>query len=138
MSLIRIERQPTRKQLIQFSLIWLGFFSFVGVILGAASGDWRRMVIWIGVGGLMPLFAVLRCRLVVRWVFIGLSVVTFPIGWVLSWVILAIIYFLVVTPIAIVLRRIGKDPMERNWKPDGSYWVERDEPDDVPRYTRQF
>jgi hypothetical protein len=74
-----------------------------------------------------------------RFVFLTLSYAAFPIGFVVSHVILAIVYYLILTPIGLLVRAIGRDPMERRFDRDAeSYWVVRQPIDDPGRYFRQF
>lgn len=41
-------------------------------------------------------------------------------------VVLAIVYFLTVWPTAVVLRCLGKRPLQLDWEPDReSYWISR-------------
>jgi hypothetical protein len=53
------------------------------------------------------------------------------LGWVLNWfntrLLLSLVYFLMITPISLVLRLLGKDPMSRRWRQPGieSYWTQR-------------
>jgi hypothetical protein len=62
----------------------------------------------------------------------------FPIGWVMSYVMASIVYFLVVTPIGLLARLFGHDGMGRKFKPEAeSYWTET-QPSDPKRYFRQF
>ena len=59
-------------------------------------------------------------------------------GWVMTRVILAIVFYLVITPIGLVLRLTGKDFMNRSFPgKEGSYWLDHAErvKDD---YERQF
>ena len=61
-----------------------------------------------------------------RALFVVLSVAFVPIGFVLSHVLLAVIYYLVLTPIALVLRLTGRDVIGKKLDPDAkSYWHER-------------
>ena len=55
-------------------------------------------------------------------------------------VVLAIIYFAVVTPTGLVLRALGKDPLRLRRDPDAAtYWIRRDPPGPEPEsMTRQF
>ncbi len=63
----------------------------------------------------------------------------FPIGWVMSYVMASLVYFLVVTPIGLCRRLFGRDPMGRKFDPDATtYWSETPETDDPKRYFRQF
>jgi hypothetical protein len=74
--------------------------------------------------------AVLVCmtvpRLFTPWAFFWFAL-SRVLGAVMSRVILAAIYFLVVTPVAVVRRAAGKDPMLRKrWKQaDGSVFADR-------------
>lgn len=61
------------------------------------------------------------------------------LGWVNTRIILSIVYFLIFTPLALIFRLIGKDPMERRFDEAGSYWVKREAKEFRPEdYRRQF
>jgi hypothetical protein len=63
----------------------------------------------------------------------------FPIGWVVSHVVFAAVYYLVFTPIGWLLRASGHDPMERQWdRAAMTYWKRRGEAPEAERYFRQF
>src|SRR5690242_14171798 len=78
----------------------------------------------IGVGQLLLLLAGLRAP--TRWLYVVLMVVVYPLGFVLSHVLIAIIYYVVITPIALVFRAMGRDVLGRKLDPDArSYWRDR-------------
>ncbi len=53
---------------------------------------------------------------------------------IVSPIILAVIYYAVVTPTGLVLRAMGKDPLRLRRDPNaGSYWIHRDPPGPVPK-----
>ena len=59
-------------------------------------------------------------------------------GWVMTRVILAIVFYLVITPIGLVLRLTGKDFMNRAFPgKEGSYWLDHAERVKED-YERQF
>ena len=61
-----------------------------------------------------------------------------PIGWAVSHLVLAIIYFLLVSPIGLAMRLFGRDKLELRFEASlPSYWVEHDPGGDTPRYFRQ-
>ena len=61
-----------------------------------------------------------------RWVFLGMSYLAFPIDFVVSHVVLAVVYSLVLTPIGFLKRLFGYDSMKRGFDPEAtSYWSER-------------
>jgi fatty acid desaturase len=139
MSIVRINRNPTRKQLNQFGFIWLGFMAFFGAVAwfkfdapAAARALWVSAAVVPMIGWLAPRF--------MRWVFVGMSYAAWPIGFVVSHVVLALVYYLVFTPIGLLMRVFGYDPMERRADPDAAgYWVERAREARDPRsYFRQF
>ena len=74
-----------------------------------------------------------------RSVYLGWLYAAYPIGFVVSHVILGAIYYLVFTPIGLLLRAAGKDPMQRAFDRNAkTYWVEHDPHADARRYLRQF
>ena len=139
MSIVQVNTDPTRKQLNQFGFIWLGFLTLFGVIaffkLDAptlAKVLWVVAVVVPVIGWLVPAF--------MRLVFVGMSYLAWPIGFVVSHVVLALVYYLVFTPIGLVMRLFGYDPMRRRFDPEAAtYWIARDEKaSDAKRYFRQF
>jgi hypothetical protein len=139
MSVVQINRHPTRRQLNQFGLIWMGFVASAGFmaffkleIPGLARGLWVAAVLVPLVGWLFPPF--------LRLVFLGMSYLAWPIGFVVSHVVLAAVYYLVLTPIGFVTRLFGYDSMKKRFDRDAaSYWTERSpSADAAKRYFRQF
>ncbi|MFK7820430.1 MAG: SxtJ family membrane protein, partial [Planctomycetaceae bacterium] len=63
----------------------------------------------------------------------------FPIGWVMSYVVASLVYFLVVTPIGLLTRLVRRDPMGRRFDPSAStYWSKVAPTKDSKQYFRQF
>ena len=136
MALVEINKNPGKKELIVFG---------VGLPILAGLIGWRRWsagapltaeIIW-GIGAALTLaFAVvppLRKRIYIGWMYL-----VFPIGWVVSHLILGGIYFIVFTPMSVMLKIAGKDPMNRKLdKSAKSYWVLREGPRDKASYFRQ-
>ena len=62
-----------------------------------------------------------------------------PIAWVVSHLVLVTIFYLVLTPIGLIMRLFGHDPLNARFDPDAkSYWQRRPEKTDSARYFRQF
>jgi predicted membrane metal-binding protein len=52
--------------------------------------------------------------------------------------VMGLLFFLTVTPMALVLRALGKDPLHRTFDPEAaSYWIKRDPPGPAPETMRQ-
>jgi len=139
MSVVQINTDPTRRELNQFGFIWMVFVAFFGAMAffklhnpSLARGLWVAAVVVPVVGWVFPRF--------MRWVFLGMSYLAFPIGFVVSHVVLAVVYYLVLTPIGLLTRLFGYDSMKRRFAPEAkSYWAERSaEAVDSKRYFRQF
>ena len=138
MAVIQINRNPSRRELNQFGFIWLGFFILFGLLAWfklerhtAATVVWALAVVVPVIGWLVPAF--------MKMVFLGLSYAAFPIGFVISHVILAVVYYLVLTPVGLAMRLFRYDPMNRALEPDRqSYWIEREPQPDAKQYFRQY
>jgi hypothetical protein len=137
--MVHINRNPSARQLKQFGLVWLGFVALFGAVAWFKVGSpTAAVVLWVlsvavpVVGWIVPAF--------MRAVFLGMSYAAWPIGFVVSHVVLAVVYYLVLTPIGLVMRLLGYDPMRRRPEPEtASFWVAR--PSDgrgAGRYFRQF
>jgi hypothetical protein len=138
-SIVRVNRNPSRRQLNQFGFVWLGFLAFFGLLAQfkleaptAAKVLWAAAVVVPVVGWLAPAF--------MRVVFVGMSYLAWPIGFVVSHVVLALVYYLVLTPIGLAMKVFGYDPMARHADAgEPSYWMERPRDRRGPRrYFRQF
>jgi hypothetical protein len=74
----------------------------------------------------------------IRPVFVTWMRLAYPIGWTVSHLMLATIYYLVITPIGLVMRLLGRDPLQRRWDRQAStYWVAHNPGGDMARYFRQ-
>jgi len=138
-AVIEVNRNPSRRELKQFGFIWLGFF------LLAAGGLWLKLhspLVSVALAAIAVLVPVVGWAVpsFMRVVYVGLSYVAWPIGFVVSHVLLGAVYYLLVTPIGLIMRAAGYDPMHRRFDPEApSYWIERDGGDRDPcSYFRQF
>jgi len=58
---------------------------------------------------------------------------------VVSTLVLLVVFFLLLTPLALVFKIVGRDPLDRRLAPDlKSYWQERRAVGDRKRYLRQY
>ena len=61
------------------------------------------------------------------------------LGWFNTRVLLGVVYFVVMTPTGIVMRLLGRDPLDRRLKDQPSYWVARKQhPDPKGAMERRF
>ena len=147
MRMIEINLQPSRRELRQFGAIACGAFLLLGGLvwvrgglLGLEFGALTRPI-GVGLGALGLLSGLLGwvAPAANRPLYVGLLVVTYPIGFVLSYLILGILFYGVITPIGLLLRALGHDPMQRRFEPERStYWSEVKRRRSQESYFRQF
>ncbi len=139
MAVIEVNRNPSRRELNQFGVIWLIFFLLVAAWLRFKLGSPLAAAALAGAAVAVPA-AGWALPAFMRTVYVGLSYLAWPIGFAVSHVLLATVYYLLVTPIGLIMRAVGYDPMHRRFEPKArSYWIERDEGGREPRsYFRQF
>lgn len=137
MALIRLNRQPTSRDLLGFALGCVVFGA------GLAAREWLRgrhltAEIVAAIGGLVPVLWLIY-REPVRWLYIGLCHVTYPLGYVVSGAVLAIFFYGVVTPLGVLVRCFRREPLGGSAGADGrSYWQRRDRPRDPASYLKQY
>ncbi len=92
-----------------------------------------------GVSGSLLGAALIRPRVLkpIQKIWMGLALV---MGAVMTRVILCLLFYLVVTPIGLVVRLVKKDLLNQSLDPSKkSYWVDRSTPiEDKKRYEQQF
>jgi hypothetical protein len=145
MALIKLNLQPSRADLRAFGFIALGVFGVLGALiylhwipigrlLGSATSP-VAFVLW-GLGGLSGLLSLVAPQ-GNRALYIGMSVVGYPIGLVFSYAILGTLFYLILTPLGLVFRIMGRDALHLRFdRGVPTYWVKR-EPREMRSYFRQ-
>jgi hypothetical protein len=147
MPLIEIHRNPDRKQLRTFGLAGLVAFSLL-----AGWAWWRHAIFGIHLGEPAPgvvaaalFLAAAACGVLafaapraLKPLFIALSFAGAPIGYAVSFLVMAVLYYGLLTPIGLYFRLIGRDALQRKFEPARStYWIEREPAPPMERYFRQ-
>lgn len=138
MAIVEINLDPTRQQLRMFGWLLLPFGALIGLIVFWQSTN--AMLASATAGGIAATGLVgLVVRPFLLWVYRIWLMVTYPIGWVVSHLMVAIVFYLLISPIGIVMRFAGRDELRRSFDDEcESYWTPRKEPEDNERYFRQF
>ena len=133
-----IPLNPTRKALRQFAAAWLVFFLAFGAHQYLARKHPAFGLTVMGVALAISLLGWIKPP-AVRWLFVGWMVAAFPIGWLISWLTLLLMYYGIITPVALFFRIRGRDLLRR--KPTAaptSFWLPKETPEDVRSYFRQY
>jgi hypothetical protein len=144
--MLELNLAPDAATLRRFGFIALGGF---GVLAVCARMEWlvfaaglgsARDAVALGLGAL-GVFAAL-CSLahppLNRALWVALTLVGYPIGFLLSHLILAVLFFGVFAPIGALLRMLGHDAMRLGRSDAASYWTDAAAPDTKDRYFRQY
>lgn len=132
--LVQINWKPSDRQLRQFGALsmlmlpaitlmwssstnWLLAATLIGFVLAVAAWFWPRLV--------TPLF-------------LGLSLIALPIGWVVSELVLFILYVGIFVPMGCWFRIRGRDRLELELdRKRTSYWQTKKKPTSASSYYRQ-
>jgi hypothetical protein len=137
MAMVEINWNPSRKELRQFGFLCLVFFGGLGAARYHHAGMTVGVELLAGaatIGGVLGALA----PQALKWIYVGWMVAVFPIGWTVSHLLLGVIYYAVLTPIGLLIRAMGHDPMNRKLDRSAkSYWSTHEQAP-VARYFRQF
>ncbi len=136
--MINIDWNPDHKTLRTFAIglvvlacVYAGWLGWHERLSSTAAGV-------CGCIGGLGLVGVCVPRLL-RWVYVAWMVVVFPIGWCVFQAMLAILYFAVIWPLGLLMKALGRDPLQLRSDPNAAtYWNERPQSDDPRRHFRQY
>lgn len=131
-----IDRTPSRRTLRQFAALWIVFFGGMAAWKAAAGSTklgYTLAALALTVGGIG-----LASPRTVRSIYIGWMILAFPVGWLISRVVLCAVYFVVFLPIGVWFRLIGRDPLALKRPAGETYWTEKPSAEDASRYFLQY
>jgi Saxitoxin biosynthesis operon protein SxtJ len=129
---------PSDRTLRQFAVLWVLFFG------GAAcwkSGANARVDVAVALAALALAVGVIGLTKPgwIRFLYVGWMVLAFPIGWTVSYLLLAVLFFGAFTPIALLFKLLGRDALERRPQSNReTYWTPKRAPSELRNYLRQF
>jgi hypothetical protein len=133
---LRAEEHPTGSSDRSFGFVFAAFFGFLGALaLWRGHGLW---FVWLPLSAIFLILALLVPTLLAPlnrlWMRLGrlLSVVVNP-------VVMAVLFFGVLTPVGWLMKATGKDPLRRKFEPDSrTYWIPRAAQARASRMREQF
>lgn len=134
MSFVELNWTPSRRQLRQFALIcfiaipgvaWFWGATETPLAIAAIAGTTIAALGWAKPEAVKPVFLIL-------------SLVAIPIGWVVGEIAMLLIYFAVFLPFALAFRLMRRDALQREMRRQASsYWTPKKAPSSVASYYRQ-
>ena len=145
--MIELNLRPERRVLRQFgglacvgfaalaALAWFGVLVFAWLPEAARPASAAALA---GLGALSGLLSLVWPE-ANRALYVGLSLVAFPIGFVLSYAIMGLLFYGMIAPLGLVLRLAGRDPLDRRFLPDAeTYFVDAGPERSRESYFKQF
>jgi hypothetical protein len=133
MKFIEINWAPSDRQLRQFGLTALVALPSLAWLWGGGQ-QWNLWLLSTGIA--TAILAWIRPR-ILRPVFVGLSLVTFPIGLVTGEFTLLVMFLAVFLPTGLLFRVLKRDPLQRKFdRQSSSYWAPKRQPCSVAQYFR--
>jgi len=138
MGLVEINRNPDERTLRQFGRIAAVALPALAWWLTRPAGLSTAVVVAAGVGLAALVAAQFRPNLL-KHPFVGLSLATAPIGLVVGEFVTLVMFFVVLMPLGLVFRALGRNPLDWRFRRDATtYWTMKPQPRDAASYFRQF
>ena len=135
--MIAFNTTPTKRELRQFGLLFFpAFLAMVAWIAYRSTDSWMVAKVVAPLALISIVLGLVRPSAVTPFWLITL---TFPIGFVVSHVLITVAFYGILTPAGFLLRLFKGDLLHRAADPQAeSYWVKRPEHPGKERYFRQF
>lgn len=136
---MKVDFQPKEKTLRDFGFIAIIGFGLLGFLAHRKFPQTPLVsyLLW-GLAVICPLLSLIKPQLL-KPIFIVLSIIAFPIGWVVSNVLLGLVFLLMFTPLGLFFRMKGRDALALKLdKSAASYWIDRPTERPAADYYRQF
>ncbi len=138
MAVVDIKWNPSRKELRVFAVLQVVFFAVIATVVYNKSGLTTLPTAIVSVSAVVGVIGFF-VQPFMRAIYVVWMLAVWPIGLVVSHVVLAVVFYLVLTPIGIIMKLCGRDPMERKFDENAStYWIPRQQETGTRRYFRQF
>ncbi|MCS7046050.1 MAG: SxtJ family membrane protein [Gemmataceae bacterium] len=128
--------QPAPRTLRQFSGLWVAFWACLAAWRASRQG--MDGMAWV-LAGAAPLGIVGLLRpAAMRPVWTAWMILAFPVGWLVSRLVLACLFYGLFTPLGLAFRLFGRDALALRPRPhDNSYWRPKPPPGNAKSYFRQ-
>ncbi len=145
--LVDLNLRPDAKQLRRFGYGALVGFGLLAVLAWRQAGMFASGLgearlplvgVFVGLAAISILFSFVAPRANLP-LYLVLTIVTYPIGFVMSYVILGVLFFGVFGGVALAMRVLRRDPLQRKYDRNAkSYWSEARRLRPHESYFRQF
>ena len=143
MSLVRLNWKPNKKELRSFGAVFFGGFVLIGLVKYFWPFEYlftqnKTVGLWfIGIAVVVGAIGLTGTRLALPfyWTWLGIAWV---MGNIMSRAIITAIYFLILTPMSLLNKIVGRDKLQLKKRQTDSYWTDISLPKEIEKYERQF
>jgi hypothetical protein len=133
-----IQLSPSDRTLRHFAGLWLACLAALAGGQGLARGRPVAAALLLAAAVVPGVAGLLRPRLL-RPLFVGCAVLTFPAGWLTSTLLLTCLYYGLFVPLGLLFRLLGRDALNlRRRLGRASYWTARPVGEHPRRYLQTF
>ena len=138
MAIVDINWNPSKKELKFFSLLLIVFFAIVAWLAHGKGASIETTSLIAGGGAIVGIAGVLSPAFIRVVYFVWMAAV-FPIGFVVSNVLLAVVFYGVVWPIGLLTKLTDRNALQSGLdRETKTYWNVRQSVKDPRRYFRQY
>lgn len=113
-----------------FGLVFAAFFTIIGCLPMWGGGSPRRWALYAALAMAIVALTIPRILTPFNWAWLLFGRV---LGAITTPIVLGLMYVLVITPTALVMRIFGRDSLRRRFEPEAeTYWIKRDPPGPKP------
>ncbi len=129
---------PSTRTLRQFAGLWILFFAGLTYWQTSILGNGTLALFFAALAIVIGLVGLARPQFI-RPVFAVWMMAAFPVGWIVSGMLLACLFYGIFTPVGLCFRLVGRDVLKRRYNPGkDSYWTRKNYATDLASYFRQF
>jgi len=130
--------KPSDRMLRQFGGLWIVFFAAIAARQEFHHNRHLAAIVLAALAVTVGPLGVIWPKLI-KPIFVGWMALAYPIGWVVSRIVLSVIFYGLFTPVAWIFRLMDRDALGLKPQPAAaSYWRVKPTAKDQAQYLRQF
>jgi hypothetical protein len=138
MSLIEINWNPEKQELRKFGLIAIVVLGAVSILLRFVFKVETALPTVIFIAGLCIFIVSLISTKATRIIYLAMTLAALPIGLVINVILMGVFYFLILTPLGLFFKAIGRDVLNRRFEAQAkTYWIKRQQNKTPQSYFHQ-
>ena len=136
--MLELKKEFSNRELKWFG-VWFGMFGGMMVWLLAGQFNLQWLATGVAVFSILAILVYYTVPAFRNPIYRGWLATVWPIGWLVSIILLASVFFFLITPIGWLRRAFRQNPMKQNLDQSAStYWTPRKNSNEAERYFKQY